>query len=222
MSNLLNPDHILETWGLIGLIVVVFAESGLLIGFFLPGDSLLVTAGILAAAGEMNIVGVSVGCAVAAVVGDQVGYAVGAAAGPRIFETDRRFLKRKHIDKAEEFFAHHGGKSIFLARFVPIVRTLTPTLAGAVKMDRRTFTMWNVGGGIVWGGGLTLAGFALGSTIEDIDKYLLPVIAVVVALSFLPVLFEIRRHRRNPIDPDAVTIDDVAAAVGTDPSALDD
>lgn len=217
----MNPDHILETWGLIGLLVVVFAESGLLIGFFLPGDSLLVTAGILASADKINVFGVIIGCAVAAVVGDQVGYSVGAAAGPKVFEKDRRFLKRKHVDKAEEFFAHHGGRSIFLARFVPIVRTLTPTLAGAVGMDRKTFTMWNIGGGIIWGGGLTTAGFLLGSTIEDIDKYLLPVIAVVIALSFLPVLFEIRRHRQHPIDPDAVTIEDVAAAVGVDPAELD-
>ncbi|HVM06005.1 MAG TPA: VTT domain-containing protein [Acidimicrobiales bacterium] len=195
--DFVHPDKLLEAFGTIGLFLVVFAESGLLIGFFLPGDSLLFTAGVFAAADKLSLPVILPGIFVAAVAGDQVGYAFGNRAGPALFRRpDSRFFKQAYLDKAQRYFEEHGPRTIVLARFVPIVRTFAPIVAGAGEMRYRTFVTYNVLGGLLWGVGVTLLGFALGEAI-DIDRYLLPVIAVIVAFSLVPVLLEVRRARQG-------------------------
>lgn len=198
----LDPRDLLESfgpWATIGLFLIIFAETGLLIGFFLPGDSLLFTAGILASQGNLNIAVIAIGCFFAAVIGDQVGYSIGRRAGPTLFRRpDSRIFKQKYVDRTKEFFEKHGPKTILLARFVPIVRTFAPVLAGVGEMSRRTFTTYNVVGGFIWGVGVTVAGYILGEAIgEDIDKYLLPIIAVIIVLSILPPVIEALRERRR-------------------------
>ncbi|HET9444382.1 MAG TPA: VTT domain-containing protein [Acidimicrobiales bacterium] len=197
LLELLDPNDLIATFGTIGLFAIVFAESGLLFGFFLPGDSLLFTAGLLASQDKLSLPVILVGCFVAAVAGDQVGYAFGNRAGPALFRRpDSRFFKQAHVEKAQEFFERHGPKTIVLARFVPIVRTFAPILAGVGTMRYRTFVTFNVVGGLLWAVGVTLLGYILGETIPDIDKYLLPAIAVIVGLSILPVAVEVLRSRR--------------------------
>jgi membrane-associated protein len=198
----LDPRDILESfgpWATIGLFLIIFAETGLLVGFFLPGDSLLFTAGILASQGNLNIAVIALGCFLAAVIGDQVGYTIGHRAGPTLFRRpDSRIFKQKYVDRTKEFFEKHGPKTIVLARFVPIVRTFAPVLAGVGEMNRRMFTTYNIVGGFVWGVGVTVAGYILGEAIgEDIDKYLLPIIAVIIVLSILPPVIEMLRERRR-------------------------
>jgi membrane-associated protein len=198
----LDPRDLLESfgpWATIGLFLIIFAETGLLIGFFLPGDSLLFTAGILASQGNLNIAVIALGCFLAAVIGDQVGYTIGHRAGPALFRRpDSRIFKQKYVERTKEFFEKHGPKTILLARFVPIVRTFAPVLAGVGEMSRRTFTTFNVVGGFVWGVGVTLAGYLLSEVIgEDIDRYLLPIIAFIILLSILPPVIEALKHRRR-------------------------
>jgi membrane-associated protein len=212
----LNPRDILDSfgpWATVGLILIIFAETGLLIGFFLPGDSLLFTGGILASQGNLNIAVIAIGCFLAAVIGDQVGYTIGHRAGPPLFRRpDSRIFKQRYVDRTKEFFDKHGPKTILLARFVPVVRTFAPVLAGVGEMDRRTFTTYNVVGGFVWAVGVTVAGYILGSAIgSDIDKYLLPIIAVIVVLSILPPLIEMRRERRRTRAASAVSAADAEA-----------
>jgi membrane-associated protein len=212
----LNPRDILDSfgpWATVGLILIIFAETGLLIGFFLPGDSLLFTGGILASQGNLNIAVIAIGCFLAAVIGDQVGYTIGHRAGPPLFRRpDSRIFKQRYVDRTKEFFDKHGPKTILLARFVPVVRTFAPVLAGVGEMDRRTFTTYNVVGGFVWAVGVTMAGYLLGSWIgSDIDKYLLPIIAVIVVLSILPPLIEMRRERRRTRSAAVVSAADAEA-----------
>jgi membrane-associated protein len=195
--DLLHPDRLIETFGTIGLLAVIFAESGLLVGFFLPGDSLLFTAGVLAARGDLTLVVVLVGVVVAAVAGDQVGYGFGRKVGPALFRRpDSRFFRRDYVDKAQSYFERYGVKTIVLARFVPVVRTFAPIVAGVGAMDYRTFLTFNVLGGVLWGVGVTMLGFLLGEAV-NIDRYLLPVIGLIVLASVLPVLVEVRRARRK-------------------------
>ncbi|MGH9156703.1 MAG: DedA family protein [Acidimicrobiales bacterium] len=195
--DLVHPDRLIETFGTIGLLLVVFAESGLLIGFFLPGDTLLFTAGVFAARGDLTLWVVLAGVFVAAVAGDQVGYAFGNRVGPAIFRRpDSRFLRHEHVERAQRYFEEHGPKTIILARFVPIVRTFAPIVAGVGTMRYRTFFAYNVVGGLLWGVGLTSLGFALGEAV-DIDRYLLPIVGLIVLASFVPVALELRRARRR-------------------------
>jgi membrane-associated protein len=188
----------LQTIGFIGLLAIVFAESGLLIGFFLPGDSLLFTAGLLSSQGHLAPLPVIlVGCFVAAVAGDQVGYMFGARVGPSLFRRpDSKIFKQEYVEKAREYFERHGSKTIVLARFVPIVRTFAPILAGVGDMQYRTFVTFNVVGGLLWAVGVTSLGYILGETAPWVEDYLLPIIAVIVLLSVLPVAIEILRNRR--------------------------
>jgi membrane-associated protein len=196
----LSPDSLLETFGTIGLFVIVFVESGLLIGFFLPGDSLLFTAGLLAAQDKLNYPLIFVGCMVAAIAGDQVGYSIGHKAGPRLLARERWFTQRRHVVRAERFFASRGGQAVLIARFVPIVRTFVPVMAGIVRMPYRKFVWWNIAGGVLWGGGVTTAGYVLGNTIPSIDRYLLPIVAVIVLASIVPIIREFRRL--DELDPE--------------------
>lgn len=192
-----DPKQLIETFGTLGLFAIVFAESGLLVGFFLPGDSLLFTAGLLASQGHLSLPVILVGCFVAAVAGDQVGYAFGARVGPALFRRpDSRIFHQKHVTRAQDFFETHGPKAIVLARFVPIARTFTPILAGVGEMSYSTFVKFNLLGGFAWAVGVTLLGFILGETVPSIDRYLLPAIAVIILLSLMPVGIEIYRGRR--------------------------
>jgi membrane-associated protein len=202
----LDPKEILNSlspYGEIGLIFIIFAETGLLIGFFLPGDSLLFTAGLLANEGNMNLAVVLVGCFAAAVIGDQVGFTIGQKAGPRIFNRpDSRFFKQEYVERTHQFFERHGPKTIVIARFVPVVRTFAPVLAGVGTMSRRTFLTYNLIGAFVWVFGVTLAGYFLAEAIgDDIDKYLFPMIAVIIVLSLIPPFIEWRKSKKHPAHP---------------------
>ena len=194
----MNPESLIDTFGTLGIFAIVFAESGLLIGFFLPGDSLLFTAGLLASRGFSNIVLLMVGCAVSAIVGDQVGYVIGRRAGPALFRRpDSRFFHQKNVERARKYFEEHGSRTIILARFVPVVRTFAPMVAGVAEMEYRRFVTFNVVGGLLWGAGVTLLGYLLGNTIHDIDRWLLPIIGLILAVSFVPVISEVLKSRRR-------------------------
>jgi len=198
--DLLHPDKLIEAFGTLGLFFVIFAESGLFFGFFLPGDSLLFTAGVLCAKADSPLWPlpiVLVGVAVAAIAGDQVGYVFGRRVGPALFRRpDSRLFKQAHVEKAQMYFDEHGPKTILLARFVPIVRTFAPIVAGVGRMNYRVFLTYNVVGGLLWGVGITTLGYLLGEAV-DIDKYLLPVVFVIIVLSVIPVLLEVRKAKRE-------------------------
>lgn len=188
----LNPETLIRTFGLLGFFTVIFAESGLFFGFFFPGDSLLFTAGLLSPTLGVNIYLLAGGAILMAILGDSVGYYFGKKVGPALFVKEDSFLfKKRYLKKAAEFFAKHGPKSIILARFVPVVRTFTPILAGVGSMKYKIFLTYNIVGGIIWGGGITLLGYYLGSVIPDIDKYLVPIVLVIIAVSFVPVFIGI-------------------------------
>lgn len=183
--------------GYTGLFAVVFAESGLLIGFFFPGDSLLFTAGLLASQGTLNITVVVVGSVIAAIAGDSVGYAFGRRIGPRLFQReDSRFFKHSHLERAHAFYERHGGKTLILARFIPVVRTFAPIVAGIGQMKYRAFLSYNVVGGLLWAVGLPVLGFQLGERIPNIDRYIFPILAVIVVVSVLPPMWHVWRERR--------------------------
>jgi membrane-associated protein len=199
----LNPTHLLNDFGALGVFLILFAETGLLVGIVLPGDSLLFTAGVLSATQKpgdvhLNLGLVIVAALLGAVLGAQCGYVIGRKAGPRLFNReDSRFFKRSHVARTQQYLDKYGAaKAVGLARFVPVVRTLMNPLAGVVEMDARVFVIANVVGGVVWSVGVTLAGYWLGKTIHNVDRYLLPIIAVVVALSLIPVFLEVRKARR--------------------------
>ena len=193
----IDPEKLIATFGTIGLFAIVFAESGLLFGFFLPGDSLLFTAGLLASQGKLNLPLILVGCFFAAVIGDQVGYAFGRRVGPSLFRRpESRLFKHENIERAQAYFDKYGSKTIVLARFVPVVRTFAPIVAGVGHMQYRTFVTFNILGGLLWAVGVTLLGYILGETIPNIDKYLLPAILVIIFLSALPVVFEVLKARK--------------------------
>ncbi|MEK7590076.1 MAG: VTT domain-containing protein [Patescibacteria group bacterium] len=188
MFDFLNPQIIIQTLGLIGVFAIIFAESGLFFGFFLPGDSLLFTAGVAAATGLFNFWILFCGVIVAAILGDSVGYAFGHRLGFKIFaRPDSRFFKQKYLDQTRKFFAAHGKKTIILARFIPIVRTFTPILAGVGAMRYRQFVAYNIIGGVIWGGGLSLFGYFFGQLIPNPDRYLLLAVIVIIIISFIPI-----------------------------------
>ena len=194
----MHPEHLIEAFGTLGLFAIVFAESGLLFGFFLPGDSLLFTAGLLASRGVLNFPLIAVGCALAAIAGDQVGYVIGRKAGPALFRRpDSRFFHQKNVDRARAYFDKNGPRTIILARFIPVIRTFAPMVAGVGQMNYRKFVTYNVVGGILWGAGVTTAGYVLGESIPDIDRWLLPIIGVIVMVSFVPVGLELLKAYRN-------------------------
>ena len=204
LKVLTDPAALYELvrWGgYVALTAIVFTETGLLIGFFLPGDSLLITAGLVAAAGGLDIWLLNVLLSVAAIVGDSVGYAIGYRAGPHIFtREDSRWFNKKHLVRTREFYERHGGKTIILARFIPIIRTFAPVVAGVGRMDYRRFLAFNVLGGIGWVCGLTWAGYLLGQTIPDIGRYIHVVIVVVIVLSLIPIGVEWWRARAGRDD----------------------
>lgn len=196
----LDPEQLLDKGGIYALAAIVFAESGLLLGFFLPGDSLLFFAGFLSsdAGGHHlpHIAVVAVVAVVAAIVGDQVGYLFGKRVGPDLFDRPQsRFFNPRHVVKAHEFFEKYGPRTIILARFVPIVRTFAPIVAGIGTMPYKTFVKYNVIGGVLWGAGVTVLGYFLGE-IEFVKKNIEAAALVIVAVSVLPIAVEVVRHRR--------------------------
>ena len=190
-------------WGGYGLLVaIVFTETGLLVGFFLPGDSLLITAGLLASAGVLNIWWLNVLLIFAAVTGDSVGYAIGARVGPRLFTREKSWLfNPRHVERTRQFYARHGAKTIVIARFVPIIRTFAPVVAGVAQMSYPRFLFYNVAGGIGWVVSMTWAGYLLGSVVPDIDRHIHIVVLIVIVLSVIPIGIEIVRERRRPSTP---------------------
>ena len=195
----MNLETILPTIGYIGIFAVVFAESGLFIGFFLPGDSLLFTAGFLASQEIFDIRILALLCFIAAVTGDSVGYAFGRHIGPRLFTREDSWLfHKKHLAKAQHFYEKHGKKTIVIARFMPIVRTFAPIVAGIGNMHYKTFITYNIVGGFLWGIGVTVAGYFLGKVIPDVDKYLIPIVVVIIIASILPSVIHLIKERNNP------------------------
>lgn len=197
-----NIENIIRSGGLLAIGLIVFAESGLLVGFFLPGDTLLFTAGFFAGQGVVPLFGLIITVVLAAIIGDNVGYEIGKRTGPKLFHKEESmFFRKEYIDKAQAFYEKHGGKTVIMARFVPIVRTFAPVVAGVGKMSHKRFFMFNVIGGTIWGAGVVLLGFWLGSKIPNIDKYLLPVILTAMFFSLSPTILhlskELLRKRRT-------------------------
>ena len=220
-GGLLDPKSLIDDVGLWGVFAVVFAESGMLVGFFLPGDSLLFTAGFLASgpssvdeALHLPLGWLLVGTFIAAVAGDQVGYVIGRRAGPAIFNRpDSRLFKRENVDKAHAFFERYGAKTIVLARFVPVVRTFAPVVAGVSNMRYRTFVTFNLVGGLLWAIGVTLLGYFLGQ-VDFIEENLELAILAIVAISVLPIARELwlsRRQRRAEAPATAPEVDRTGA-----------
>ena len=191
-------DDLIRWGGYVVLFVIVFTETGLLVGFFLPGDSLLITAGIVAAAGGLNIWWLNVVLIVAAITGDSVGYAIGVRLGPRLFTRPQSLLfNPRHIERTRVFYERHGPKTIVIARFVPIVRTFAPVVAGVGQMEYRRFIFYNVAGGIGWVTSMTWAGYGLGRVIPNLGSYIHLVVGIVIVLSVIPIVIEILRERRR-------------------------
>jgi len=198
----LNPKQLFDSlspYGELFAWFIVFAETGLLLGFFLPGDSLLFTAGILAGQGKLQLWLLLPGVFVGATLGGEVGYFIGERVGPALFRRpDSRFFKQEYVGRTHEFFEHHGSKAVLLARFVPVVRTFMPVMAGVGKMNRRVYSLYNVVGALIWSVGVSLLGYVLGNAIGgNIDNYLLPLIALIILVSFVPVYLEWRRTKRR-------------------------
>lgn len=201
----LDPGYLLDTFGLAGLLIIVFAECGLLIGFFLPGDSLLFTAGLLVAAGTFDVPlwTLLVGIPIAAILGNIVGYWIGQKAGTPLFERpDSKLFKRKYIEQTAEFFERRGPFAIVAARFVPVVRTFVTVVAGVSGMNYRTFIIYSAIGGVLWGAGVTLLGYFLGQ-IDFVADHVEIIIIGIVLLSVVPIVLEYVRARRRSQSPDA-------------------
>ncbi len=194
--DFLKPEVLIEAFGTLGVLAIVFIESGLLVGFFLPGDSLLFTAGLLSANGTLPALWILLlTVPLAAIAGDQVGYGIGRKAGPAIFKRpDSRFFHHEHLEKSQQFFERYGGRTIIIARFVPIVRTFAPVMAGASRMNYRTFVTYNVIGGVAWGIGITTLGYFLGQ-IEFVRANIEYIIVAIIAVSFIPIGSELLRAR---------------------------
>ena len=193
----LDPIAIIKAGSYLGVAFLIFAESGLFFGIFLPGDSLLFAAGLFAASGFFVAGPLMMVVVVAAVLGDSVGYWFGAEVGDHLFERkDSRFFKQEYLKRTERFYQKYGGRAVILARFVPVVRTIAPILAGVSGMQYRKFLSYNVIGGFLWGAGMVSLGYFLGSLIPDSEKYVLPLSLVIVAISFLPIVLNLARGKR--------------------------
>jgi membrane-associated protein len=191
-------DALIQWGGYILLVAIVFAETGLLVGCFLPGDSLLITAGLLAGAGKLDIWWLNILVITAAIVGDSTGYAIGVRLGPRIFTREKSLLfNPKHVERTRRFYEKYGPKTIVIARFVPIIRTFAPVLAGVGAMRYRRFVTYNVVGGIGWVASMTGAGYVLGQTVPNISKHIHVLVIVIIILSVIPIAVEVYRERRK-------------------------
>ena len=193
-------DDLIRWGGYVVLVAIVFTETGLLVGFFLPGDSLLITAGLVAAGGGLNIWWLNGLLIVAAIVGDSVGYAIGWRVGPRLFTREKSLVfNPRHVERTRRFYERHGSKTIVIARFVPIVRTFAPVVAGVGEMEYRRFLLYNVAGGVGWVTSMTWAGYLLGRAIPNVDRYLHVIVIIVIILSVIPIGVEILKERRRRV-----------------------
>ena len=198
LTGAYSLDALIQWGGYVLLVAIVFAETGLLIGCFLPGDSLLITAGLLAAAGHLNIWWINLLLMAAAIIGDSVGYAIGASLGPHIFTREKSLLfNPKHVERTQRFYEKYGPKTIVIARFVPIIRTFAPVLAGVGAMRYRRFLTYNVLGGIGWVASMSWAGYLLGHAVPNISKHMHLLVIVIIVLSCVPIAVEIYRERRK-------------------------
>ena len=199
-DQLRDLEGLVKWAGYVGLTLIIFAETGLLVGFFLPGDSLLVTAGLLAANPDfgLNVWLLGIILTIAAIVGDTVGYAVGKTTGPRIFtREDSLFFHKDHLLKAQAFYEKHGGKTIIIARFMPIVRTFAPVVAGVGRMHYRSFVTYNIAGGLLWIWSMLLTGYVLAKTVPGVAKHVEKIILLVVFLSILPGIIAWLKERKS-------------------------
>ncbi|MFG1949824.1 DedA family protein [Micromonospora sp. NPDC048830] len=235
--NPLDPKDLLHTFGLVGVWVILFAETGLLVGFFFPGDSLLFLAGVAASpvadaifgsGTRLSLAGLLIGGPICAIVGAQLGHWLGARYGRRMFDKpNSRLFKREYVEKAEYYFQKFGpAKAVVLARFIPIVRTFLNPVAGVLGMPAKQFFLWNVVGAIVWVDGILLIGYLLADQIyeaigDKIDRYILPVVALIIVISVLPIFFEFLRDRRARKRGEAVTVVATAAVAGVAEAARD-
>jgi membrane-associated protein len=215
----LSPTHLLNIFGAvapIGIFLILFAETGILIGLVLPGDSLLFTAGLLSSIHRygdvhLNLWAVLLAAALGAVLGAQTGYVFGRKVGPRLFSRpESRIFKQLHVERTRIYLHKYGpAKAIIVARFVPVVRTLMNPLAGVIEVDPVLFTVANVIGGLIWSVSITVAGYYLGKTVHNVDRYVLPVIGGVVVVSLIPVIFELNKARRKKRAKEASTVDEM-------------
>jgi membrane-associated protein len=223
--NLLDPHSLLASGGALAIFLIIFAETGLLVGFFLPGDSLLFTAGLLCATGSHSAVHLSLPVVLlaaggGALLGAEVGYLIGRQAGRTLLDRPGRPRLQHGVGRSREVIERYGARrAIVLARFIPVVRTALNPLAGAIGIPLRTFTVWQVIGGLVWSLGLTMAGYELGSKIPNIDRFLLPIIALTVVISLIPAAIELLRRRRRKAsagknDDESQTADHPQSGVG--------
>lgn len=190
--------QLVQTVGYLGLFAIIFAESGILIGLFLPGDSLLFTTGFLASQGFLNIWVLIPLLYLAAFLGDSTGYWIGEKVGPRIFNRPKSFwFNPENVEKTRAFFEKHGAKAVVLARFIPVIRTFIPVMAGVGEMKYRTFVFYNAIGALLWAAGLTFAGYLFGNVIPNADRYVLPVVALIVLISLMPPAWQYWRERRK-------------------------
>jgi len=188
-------EALIKTVGYVGLFVIVFAETGLLIGFFLPGDTLLITAGLLAGRNELELWVLIPLLIVAAVLGDASGYQIGKHAGPRLFNReDSRWFHRRHLERAQDFYDRHGGKTIIIARFLALIRTFAPTIAGAARMPYRKFVVFNVAGGVGWVISMTVLGYWFGKKVENLELFFTAMVVIMVVVSVAPAAFHLLRE----------------------------
>jgi membrane-associated protein len=200
LTGAYSMDALIQWGGYLLLVAIVFTETGLLVGLFLPGDSLLITAGLLASAGTLDIWWLNILLIAAAIVGDSTGYAIGVRLGPRIFTREKSLLfNPKHVVRTQRFYEKYGAKTIVIARFVPIIRTFAPVLAGVGAMRYRRFLTYNVAGGIGWVASMTWAGYLLGQTVPNISKHLHVLVIVIIILSVIPIAVEVYRERRKTL-----------------------
>jgi membrane-associated protein len=198
MSIFLDPVALIATFGYIGLFIIIFAESGALIGFFLPGDSLLFSAGFLASQGILDIRILLPLLFLAAFAGDSFGYFIGRQIGPRIFTRPKSFwFHPDHVEKTRKFFEEHGSKTIVLARFIPIIRTFAPIMAGVGGMHYKNFVSYNFMGAVIWAIGVTMLGYLFGNVVPNADKYMLYIILIIINVSFLPPAWHYYKERKK-------------------------
>ena len=200
VEQLYNVRGLIEWGGTLLVCGIIFVETGMFVGFFLPGDSLLVTAGVFAGAGQLKLAELLGFVTLCAIAGDQLGYWIGRRAGHALYERkDSRLFKKKHLDRAHEFYQQYGGKTIILARFIPIIRTFCPPVAGAAEMSYLRYLAYDIAGGFLWVWAMVLLGFTLGRTIPNIDKKIHYVIAIVIVASFIPAIYHaLKSRRKNP------------------------
>ena len=190
-------QNLIKATGYLGMFIIIFMESGVLLGLFFPGDSLLFTAGFLASQDILSLPLLAVVAFIGAVLGDSVGYSFGLKVGPKIFtKEDSWFFSKKHLERAQKFYKEYGGRAIIFARFTPIIRTFAPIVAGVGKMNYKTFFIYNIIGGFLWVVGITLTGYFLGKIIPGVDKYLIPIIIGIVIISLLPSVFHLLKNRK--------------------------